>query len=56
MYKNICSQELSPKDLGGFDLQVALDLTEDDINHLHKIVETESRYLSFFMDVIFVLL
>jgi hypothetical protein len=36
--------------------QVTLDFTEDEINHLHKFVEIETRYFSFFTDEIFFLL
>ena len=41
IYKIICLQELSSKE--DLNMQVALDLTEDEINNLQIIVQTESR-------------
>lgn len=41
IYKIICLQELSSKE--DLNMQVALDFTEDEINNLQIIVETESR-------------
>lgn len=44
LQKNLCSEELSPKEVWLQFTQVALDFTEDEINHLQKIVETDGRY------------